>query len=69
MLDVNFYPMIIMTLLENICYFISSKLRLDKKMIAIPYKELSPEALKGLIEEFVTRDGTDYSESEMPFET
>ena len=25
----------------------------------IPYEKLSPEALKGLIEEFVTRPGTD----------
>ena len=25
----------------------------------IPYKRLSPTALQGLIEEFVTRDGTD----------
>ena len=25
----------------------------------IPYKQLSPEALDGLVEEFVTRDGTD----------
>lgn len=25
----------------------------------IPHKRLSPEALNGLIEEFVTRDGTD----------
>ena len=30
----------------------------DKGMI-IPYEQLSPEALQGLIEEFVTRDGTD----------
>lgn len=27
--------------------------------LVIPHKELSPEALSGLIEEFVTRDGTD----------
>jgi uncharacterized protein len=26
----------------------------------IPYQNLSPEALHGVIEEFVTRDGTDY---------
>jgi uncharacterized protein YheU (UPF0270 family) len=25
----------------------------------IPYRKLSPDALRGLIEEFVTRDGTD----------
>lgn len=31
----------------------------------IPWQQLSPEALKGLIEEFVTRDGTDYGEQEV----
>lgn len=30
----------------------------------IPHRMLSPEALQGLIEEFVTRDGTDYGERE-----
>lgn len=27
--------------------------------VIVPYRKLSPEALQGLIEEFVTRDGTD----------
>jgi uncharacterized protein YheU (UPF0270 family) len=27
--------------------------------VVIPYDKLSPEALQGLIEEFVTREGTD----------
>lgn len=27
--------------------------------MVIPYEQLSPEALQGLIEDFVTRDGTD----------
>ena len=31
----------------------------DTDMLVIPHKELSGEALGGLIEEFVTRDGTD----------
>ena len=31
----------------------------DKSGIIIPYEKLSTEALRGLIEEFVTRDGTD----------
>ena len=30
--------------------------------------DLSPEALRGLIEEFVTRDGTDYGASERSLE-
>jgi len=28
-------------------------------MLVIPHRQLSPDALSGLIEEFVTRDGTD----------
>lgn len=28
--------------------------------IEIPYQQLSPEALRGVIEEFISRDGTDY---------
>ena len=28
-------------------------------MVIIPYEELSPEALQGLIEDYVTRPGTD----------
>lgn len=31
----------------------------DKTGIIIPYKNFSPKTLEGLIEEFVTRDGTD----------
>lgn len=37
--------------------------------VKIPYDQLSPEALHGVIEEFVTRDGTDYGEREVPAET
>ena len=39
------------------------------KAVKIPYTQLSPEALRGVIEEFVTRDGTDYGEIEVPLET
>jgi uncharacterized protein len=28
--------------------------------VIIPFEQLSPETLNGVIEEFVTRDGTDY---------
>lgn len=31
----------------------------------IPYQQLPPDTLQNLIEEFVTRDGTDYGESEI----
>jgi len=34
----------------------------------IPYKQLSTEALQGVIEEFVSREGTDYGHYEAPFE-
>lgn len=36
--------------------------------LKIPYDQLSPEALHGVIEEFVTRDGTDYGEIEISLE-
>lgn len=39
------------------------------KAVKIPYDQLSPQALYGVIEEFVTRDGTDYGEVEIPVET
>jgi uncharacterized protein YheU (UPF0270 family) len=35
----------------------------------IPHRELSPEALRGIVEDFVTRDGTDYGEAETALET
>ena len=31
----------------------------------IPYNDLSDETLQALIEDFVTRDGTDYGQDEM----
>jgi len=31
----------------------------------IPYQQLSPEALRGLIEAFITREGTDYGWEEI----
>ena len=35
----------------------------------IPVNKLSKKALQGVIEEFITRDGTDYGEIEVPMET
>jgi uncharacterized protein len=35
----------------------------------IPVGKLSPEALHGVIEEFISRAGTDYGEIEVPRET
>lgn len=37
--------------------------------LIIPHDQLSPEALKGVVEEFVTRNGTDYGEIEASLET
>jgi uncharacterized protein len=34
-------------------------------IVEIPYKELDPETLRKLIEEFVMREGTDYGKVEM----
>jgi uncharacterized protein YheU (UPF0270 family) len=33
--------------------------------IEVPFTSLSPEALRGLVEEFITREGTDYGHIEM----
>ena len=37
--------------------------------IIVPWKDLPPETLTNLIEEFVTRDGTDYGDQEIPTAT
>ena len=36
--------------------------------MVIPLDKLSPEALRGVVEEFVTREGTDYGEQPYSFE-
>jgi hypothetical protein len=36
--------------------------------VEIPWQKLSPEAFQGMLEELVTRDGTDYGESEVSLE-
>lgn len=37
-------------------------------MLKIPHQQLSPQALRGLLEEFITREGTDYGEFEVSLE-
>lgn len=37
--------------------------------IVVPHTELSPDALTGVIESFVLREGTDYGERDVSFET
>lgn len=41
---------------------------LDLEPLVIPHTELSPEALRGVIESFVLREGTDYGEREVSLE-
>ena len=37
--------------------------------VRIPYDALSPDALRGVIESFVLREGTDYGDHEATFES
>jgi len=37
--------------------------------IVVPLAELSPEALTGVIQSFVLREGTDYGSHDVPFDT
>jgi len=41
---------------------------MKKHIVIIPCDQLSPDTLRAIIEEFVTRDGTDYGETEVPLE-
>ncbi len=36
--------------------------------VEVPPDELSPAALRGVVESFVLREGTDYGERDVPFE-
>lgn len=40
----------------------------DDEPIVIPHRELSPEALKGVLGSFVLREGTEYGEREVSLE-
>ena len=46
----------------------SSEERGSTEPVAIPYTELSPEALRGVIESFVLREGTEYGERDVALE-
>lgn len=39
-----------------------------EKPVEVPHAQLSPDALRGLVEEFVTRAGTDYGRREKTLE-
>jgi uncharacterized protein YheU (UPF0270 family) len=36
--------------------------------VEVPHGDLSPDALRGVVESFVLREGTDYGERDVPFE-
>ena len=38
------------------------------RCVEVPYEQIDPETLRGLVEEFITRDGTFYGEKEMSME-
>lgn len=38
---------------------------MSENLIEVPWQELAPDVLNALVEEFVTRDGTDYGEEEI----
>jgi len=40
-----------------------------ERILIIPPEKLSPDTLRAVIEEFVTREGTDYGEVEVSLET
>ncbi len=37
--------------------------------IEVPYNQLNPDTLRALVEEFITREGTDYGQMEVDLET
>ena len=40
----------------------------EKRFVPVDFRSLSPEALRGVVEEFVSREGTDYGLEERSFE-
>lgn len=40
----------------------------NEGVISIPYEQLSHEALRGIVEEYVSREGTDYGDYNVSFE-
>jgi len=41
----------------------------DERFVPIDYRTLSSDALRGLVEEFITREGTDYGAVESSLES
>lgn len=42
---------------------------MNEDEIVVPWKDLSPDALNGVIDEYVTREGTEYGAQDVPLET
>lgn len=40
----------------------------SEKFVLVPYEKLSEEALSGLVDEFILREGTDYGKHEFTLE-
>lgn len=40
----------------------------NKRVVRVPYDQISPDVLDAIIEEFISREGTDYGKVEVPFE-
>lgn len=40
----------------------------EEKAVIVPFQKLSPQALEGLIKEFILREGTDYGRREFSLE-
>ena len=40
----------------------------EEQLIEVPHEALSGEALRGVVEAFVLREGTDYGEKEVPLD-
>ncbi len=41
---------------------------MKNRYIEVPYDQIEPEALRAMIEDYITRDGTYYGEKEMPMD-
>ena len=46
----------------------SSEQKISAPSVKIPYEALSAQALEGVIDEFVMREGTDYGHADYPLE-
>lgn len=43
--------------------------RQEQAGVEVPWNRLEPETLRRVVEEYITREGTDYGDDEVPLET